>query len=196
METRKYLTCLWPGLSELWWRGRLSALPSAIGFALLLNGLIILRYHYPYWISPFLVRSAGWITFAAWLVWTIRGFRELPEILTPRDVSEEPDRFVEAHTAYLRGQWQVAETLLLGILSIEPRDPPALLLLSGVYRHTRRVGSAAALIRELQRLDVATAWELELQAEQRRIERDLEQESEGDGSETTEIRTAADLTAA
>ncbi|MEL6108013.1 MAG: hypothetical protein AAFU85_18465 [Planctomycetota bacterium] len=201
METRKYLTCLWPGLNELWWRGRLSALPSAIGFALLLNGLLILRYHYPYWLSPFLVRSAGWIAFVSWLVWTVRSFRELPELLTPRQVSDEPDRFDDAHSAYLRGEWKNAESLLLGILAIEPRDPPALLLLSGVYRQTRRVESAAALVGELRRLEVGTDWIVEIDAELRRIARDSERGSEDDNDKQTTAGSihpgpAADLTAA
>ena len=30
MEARYYVTCLWPGLAELWWRGRLSGLPAAV----------------------------------------------------------------------------------------------------------------------------------------------------------------------
>ena len=34
MEAKYYATCLWPGLPELWWRGRLNALTSAIGFGL------------------------------------------------------------------------------------------------------------------------------------------------------------------
>ncbi len=31
---KHYLTCLWPGLPEMWFRGQLAALPAALTFAL------------------------------------------------------------------------------------------------------------------------------------------------------------------
>ena len=53
--------------------------------------------------------------------------------------------FPQARTAYLRGDWAEAEGLLTDVLAIEPRDPPALLLLTGVYRHTGRLGGCFPL---------------------------------------------------
>lgn len=172
MDTRIYLTCLWPGLSELWWRGRLSALPVAIGFAVGLNSLLILKYLYPTWLDPLLVRSAWWVGIAVWICWSVKSVRELPALINPRAVTEQPDRFVEAQAAYLRGDWAATEPLLLGVLSIEPRDPPALLMLSGVYRHTGRFQNAAALIAEMRRLEIADRWLIEIEAESARIDRD------------------------
>jgi hypothetical protein len=204
MEIRNYLTCLWPGLSELWWRGRLSALPLAIGFAIGMNSLLVLKYLYPTWLDPMLVRSAWWVGVAAWIFWTIKAVRELPALLRPRMVADQPDRFVEAHMAYMRADWESAEPLLLGILAIEPRDPPALLLLSGLYRHTNRLQHAAVLIDEIRRLEIADAWQIEIDAEASRIHREGESSSEdeeasGTGSEDESDESdesAADLTAA
>ena len=178
MHLSNYLTCLWPGLSELWWRGRLSALPLAIGFALAFNALLVMRYLYPTWVDPWLIGSAWWIGIVMWGVWTVKSMRALPELLQPRHVSQQPDCFPEAQQAFLAEQWDVAEARLLAVLEIEPRDPPALLLLSGVYRHTDRAGYAAALIQELQRLEVAAAWEIEIQAEAERVQRWLELQAE------------------
>ena len=201
MDYRNYLTCLWPGLSELWWRGRLSALPLAIGFAIGLNSLLLLNYIYPTWLDPMLVRSAWWVGMAIWICWTIKSVRELPALLHPREVADQPDRFVEAQAAYLRADWDTAEPLLLGILAIEPRDPPALLLLSGVYRHTERRSSAAALVAEMRRLEVTDDWRIEIDAEASRVARDAAVPEEGEegqetatAAETAEV--AADLTAA
>lgn len=174
MDIRNYLTCLWPGLSELWWRGRLSALPLAVGFAIGLNSLLALKFFFPDWLNPLLVRSAWWVGIAAWGYWTVRSVRELPALLEPRAVSQQPDRFGEAQTAYLRGQWDAAEPLLLGVLAVEPRDPPALLLLSGVYRHTGRLENASSLIQELRRLEIADRWHLEIEAEETRLARDVQ----------------------
>ncbi len=195
MESRHYLTCLWPGLPELWWRGRLSALLPAIAFAMGLNLLLIMRFIYPQWLSGTLVRVAFWVAVASWIFYVVRSFRELPLIIAPRTVSEEPDRFDEAQYEYLQSNWAAAEKLLLGVLAIEPRDPPALLLLSGVYRHTDRLSQAKVLIHELSRLEIADSWWLEIEAEQRRIARDLETSGAQESTES-EDNPAADLTAA
>ena len=188
MDIRNYLTCLWPGLSELWWRGRLSALPLAVGFAIGLNSLLALKFFFPDWLNPLLVRSAWWVGIAAWGYWTVRSVRELPALLEPRAVSQHPDRFGEAQTAYLRGQWDTAEPLLLGVLAVEPRDPPALLLLSGVYRHTGRLENASSLLQELRRLEIADRWHLEIDAEEARLSRDVQfagEQAAGDPEEKT-----------
>lgn len=195
MDIRNYSTCLWPGLSELWWRGRLSALPLAIGFAFGLNALLVLKYFYPTWLDPMLVRSAWWVGVVAWVCWTIKSVKELPALIAPRTVTEQPDRFVEAQASYLRADWDSAEPLLLGILGIEPRDPPALLMLSGLYRHTGRLENAALLVDELRRLEVADHWQIEIDAEADRIVRDAElsDDSEPDDQEEPE-QVAGDAT--
>ena len=60
------------------------------------------------------------------------------------------------------------------MLAIEPRDPPALLLLTGVYRHTGRLEAAELLLREVSRLEVADAWVLEIETESKRLTRAVE----------------------
>ena len=195
MELRHYLTCLWPGLPELWWRGRLSALPPAIAFAMGLNLLLIMRFIYPEWLSGTLVRIACWVAIASWVFYVVRSVRDVPRIIVPREVCEQPDRFQEAQWEYLQSNWREAEKLLLGVLAIEPRDPPALLLLSGVYRHTSRPSQAEILIQEMSRLEVADAWRLEIEAEQRRIVRDIQSRQAKESSEESDYH-AADLTAA
>ena len=98
------------------------------------------------------MRVAFWVAVVTWIFYVIRSMRELPKIIAPRTVSEQPDRFPEAQLEYLRGNWVKSEKLLLGVLAIEPRDPPALLMLSGVYRHTDRMLEARMLMGELTRL--------------------------------------------
>ncbi|QDT01897.1 hypothetical protein K227x_02660 [Rubripirellula lacrimiformis] len=156
-------------MAELWWRGRLSALPLAIGFALALNAVLVTGYIYPEWMSGGLVSMAFWIGVVAWGFTVVRSVRELPSIVAPRSVTDEPDRFVEAHQAFLQANYSEAETLLNQVLAIETRDPPALLLLSGVYRHTGRLESAEMLLDEIRRLEVSDRWFLEIRAEAKRL---------------------------
>jgi hypothetical protein len=174
MEARYYVTCLWPGLAELWWRGRLSALPTAIAFAFALNLLLVARYLYPDWMAGGLVSMAFWIGILAWISYVVHSTRELPSLIAPRSVSDQPDRFPEARVAYLRGEWTEAERLLLDVLAIEPRDPPALLLLTGVYRHTGRLDAAEVLLNEITTLEIADSWFIEVEAETQRLKLAIE----------------------
>lgn len=198
MEARYYTTCLWPGLAELWWRGRLSALPAAIAFTFALNLLLVARYLYPDWMAGGLVSMASWIGILAWVFYVIRATRELPSLIAPRSVSDQPDRFPEAQTAYLRGQWEEAERLLIDVLAIEPRDPPALLLLTGVYRHTGRLNAAEVLLKEITTIEIADTWFVEVEAESRRLQLAIEAaqaaSSSESESEATMNQDAADLT--
>lgn len=115
---------------------------------------------------------AGWVGVAIWLFCVVRSVREMPLLLNPRRASGQPDRFAEAHQAYLRGQWAEAESLLSDCLAIENRDPPALILLCGVYRHTARLEAAERLLEEIRLTEAADGWWLEVAAEQNRLERD------------------------
>jgi len=172
LDRKLYLSCLWPGLPELWWRGRVSALPTALAFAAAANFLLVARFIYPEWLASGLVRMAGWVGVAIWLFCVVRSIREMPLLLNPRRASGQPDRFVEAHQAYLRGRWTEAESLLSDCLAIENRDPPSLILLCGVYRHTARLEAAQRLLEEIRLTEAADRWWLEVAAEQNRLDRD------------------------
>lgn len=190
MGTVHYLSCLWPGLPELWWRGRLSSLPIAIGFACALNFVLITRYVYPFWLPSGLAAMAFWFGLVAYCIFTIRRIRELPEIVAPRSASDQPDRFVEAQQAFLKADWKTAEQLLNEVLAIEHRDPPALLLLASVYRQSNRFESASMLMQEIHRLEVADAWYLEVHAEKQRLDRAIERASEQENEKTSDEKTA------
>lgn len=173
MDARRYLTCLWPGLSELWYRGRPSGLPAALAFAAALNFLLVARFLYPEWLTPLLVKIACWTAALVWAVSVARAVRELQAIVDPRAASDRADRFGEAHAQYLRGHWIDAESLLTECLDVESRDPPALLLLAGIYRHTGRPEAAAAALDQLDRMEAAQGWWLERRAERARLARSL-----------------------
>ena len=199
MEARYYVTCLWPGLAELWWRGRLSALSAAIPFTIGINLFLVTRFIYPGWIAPGLVSMAFWVGIVAWGFYLARSVRELPNLLSPREVSQEPDLFPQAREAFLRGNWTKAEKLLTEVLSIEPRDPPALLLLTSIYRHTDRLESAEILLEQISRLEVSDHWALEITIEAKRLKTAIEAASQelakDPESRQNGDNDAADLTA-
>lgn len=161
----------------------MAALPTAVAFAAAVNFLLVARFIYPEWLTLTLVRMAGWVGVAVWLFCVLRSVREMPALLNPRLVSEQPDRFVEAHLAYLRAQWPEAESLLADCLSVENRDPPALLLLAGVYRHTGRGEAAERLLEEIRRTEAADRWWLEVDGEEKRLRRDQHYHANGSDSD-------------
>lgn len=175
IRAKHYFTCLWPGLSELWWRGRLSALPAAVAFAAVINVLLIAKFVYAGWLSGALVWLAILVVGATWAVLTVRSIRELPSLLTPRQASDQPDRFSEAHEAYLRGNYEIAEEALTATLAIEPRDPPALLLLAGVYRHRGRLHAAEMLLSGMEKLESTRLWRTQWESEHDRLDRAIEE---------------------
>lgn len=171
MPRSYYLACLWPGLPELWFRGQLASLPIAVAFAAALNAVLITRHIYPGWLPAAITSMAFWIGGALWVVCAIHSVRELPLLVCPRVVSESPDRFAEAHAAYLAGRYEAAEELVGEVLAIEARDPPALLMLVGIYRHTGRLESAGILLDEIRRTEAADPWFLEISLEEKRLTR-------------------------
>lgn len=169
MSGKMYATCVWPGLTDLWWRGRLSALPYAIAFGGVLNLYLIAQFVYPEWLPKSVNQLIFWVGFPIWLLFIFRDIKLLPSTVNDEQTLSTEDLFNDALAHTLRKQYVEAEGLLTDMLAIEPRDPPALLLLAGLYRTTNRYDAANLLLREMRRLEVADRWWLEIQAEERRI---------------------------
>lgn len=184
MPLSHYLCCLWPGLPELWFRGRSSALPVAIGFAWVLNTLLVARYIYPEWLEPMAVKTFFWGFVVVWAVLFFRTARRLPAFLAPRHVAGVEDCYEAASAEFLKGHWFEAEALLVQCLTVDARDALSLLLLAGVYRHTQRYAAAQQTLDELATLETGEAWWLERDIEQRRLDRLLDQADAETGEET------------
>lgn len=180
MDISRYIVCLWPGLPELWYRGRWSGLPAAIMFACCVNFLIVARFIYPEWLVPALVRVACWVGIGVWGMLVVRAAGRLPALLHPRAISETPDAFPEARRLYLCGQWPEAEAVLASCLEIDARDSQAMLLLASVYRQTGRFDAAQRSLDQLSRLETGDAWWLEVAAERQRLQRHVEASEESD----------------
>lgn len=159
----------------------MASLPTALAFTVALNLLLVAKFLYPEWLGYGLVRMAGWVAVGLWGYLVLRGVIELPVLLNPRQASGRPDRFGEAHLACLRADWMQAEALLAECLGIEPRDPPALLMLSAVYRRTGRLEASERLIEDIRLTEAADRWWLEIEAEQQRLRRDRQRLAEHSG---------------
>src|SRR5688500_18920436 len=98
MSQGRWLTCLWPGLAELWLVGSWSGLFQAVGFAILLNGALTTTLVWTELLSPE-VRFAGWTAVATlwllgiWSAWRTTLARHEPD----------GDLFSSALAEYLQG---------------------------------------------------------------------------------------------
>lgn len=183
MIRKRYVTCLWPGLTEIWWLGRLTALPYAIAFMLILNIYLVICFVYPDWLPSSVEGLIFWVGLPTWLLFCLHDFKAFPELSPKHDSPDTADLYNRALAHTLRKHHAEAEGLLTDMLAIEPRDPPALLLLAGLYRDTDRLEASNLLLHEMRRLEVADRWWLEIEAEQRRNNQQMSESiSKTDGS--------------
>lgn len=189
MLSTPWITCLWPGLSELWVRGRWTGLVWALGFTLLLNAALVSKGVWPE-LGNFWIRSGLWyLVLGFWLANSIwMGVRLASGSLDAHDASAD-QLFQTAQTSYLRGQWFQAEAVLLRLLRREPGDAEALLLLATLKRHTQQFEEAREILEKLERLDASRRWWFEIHREKQLLTEREEGETE---AHRMSSKTAAD----
>jgi hypothetical protein len=166
MSQGRWLTCLWPGLAELWLAGWWSGLLQAIGFAILLNGALVTTLVWTELLSPE-VRFAGWTAVAT--LWVLGIWSAWRTTLTRRE--PDGDLFSSALSEYLQGNWFAAEAMLDQLVKADARDIEARLLLATLFRRTGRLEEARAALDRLSRSQGAEKWELEILRERSLMER-------------------------
>jgi len=167
---RVKVTCLWPGLPELWVRGNWRGLGPAVVFTVWLNAALIARFCYSDWIDPWALRAVGMCLAGWWLVASYRALRSWPKWTQPLPrAAAATDPYRDAQAAYLRGQWLECEQHLRRCLATDPRDAPALLLLSSVYRRIGRLYAARQTLDRLSQLEAGDPWWLEVRRERARL---------------------------
>lgn len=179
------LSCFWPGLARAWWRGSVAGLAAALGFGWGLSILMLATFVWPNWFSPWLVAVCWLAMLVFWLVESVRSHWHLGRLQRDAGPVAGDERFGQAQSEYLRGNWFEAESLLHAILTETPRDAESHLLLAGVLRHSRRWSSALRRLEQLELLDTAARWTFEIRRERQLIEQRQEEylASQGDVSE-------------
>lgn len=191
VNLRTLLTCLWPGLAPLWWRGSWQGLVEATVFAAGLNLLLTATFVWPQWVeAPW--PMVGWVALSGyWLVATWRSCQALPRLIDGKPDGISEGLFRQAQAEYLKGNWYDAEKLIGQLLQRRPRDVEGLLLLATLYRHTGRPTEGLATLDRLERLDGAGRWILEITTERRRLMQ-LAEEGRGSSGAASNITAAAE----
>lgn len=164
MRLLRLATCLWPGLPQLWIAGSYSGLALAVGFALLVNLVLVSTLAWTELLNETLSLAAWAGVTAFWLVSAWISFRWL--LQEPAGGTTVADElFREAQLSYLQANWLDAEVALGRLLDRQPRDIEARLLLATLYRHNDRWDEAETQLRVLEKLDEAVKWQVELRRE-------------------------------
>lgn len=169
------ILCLWPGLPQLWLAGAWSGLALAIGFACLLDLLLLTTLLWTQWVEP-AFRVAGWTAVAVlWSVSIVTGWRWSHERGTGRRAARQQDLFPRALGEYLKGNWYEAEAACKNMLRRVPGDVQTRLLLATLLRRTRRWPEAHEQLAALKRLEAVAAWNFEIAEEEQRLAEAQEQ---------------------
>jgi len=171
MQASSFVTCFWPGLPQLWWRGDWRALLTALGFAAAVNLALVSSFLWPEMLpSPLL--AIGWVGILAfWTICIWHGRRCVPRIRGVHSNREHDTLFVRAQAEYLRGHWFEAETLIGQLLDQQNSDVDAQLMLATLYRRTGRIEDGQSKLQELERMDGAEKWALEMAREREMLDR-------------------------
>ena len=110
----------WPGLPQLWRRGDWSGLALALGFALLLNLVLLTTFVWTELVTPS-VAVAAWVVVAGfWLASFISSWRSGFE--QGRAPTAQEDLFPTAVAEYLKGNWYDVEQICQRLLRRNDRD--------------------------------------------------------------------------
>lgn len=175
-------TTLWPGLVSVWYQGSARGLLLSVLFSWIICFLLTATFVWRNWVTGWAVASL-WIAVGMyWLFEFIRSQFQVSALARPNS-AESQELFSKAQHDYLKGKWYEAEAKLLDLTNSRPDDAPAILLLVGVLRHTKRWKPAMRRLEQLSLLDVASAWQFEIVRE-----RNLIQEAMQEGDEPEQAK--------
>ena len=179
MQRIPIIFTLWPGLPQLWLHGRWLGLAKAVGFAALLNFVLIATYVQTDLISKAYLIMA-WI--ACGLIWSSAILLNDADanVSTANELdsekAEEFDRlFVSAQSEYLQGHLDEAENLFERLIWLRPSDLDARLYLATIFRHRGRIRHANRHLDLIEKFDQVTKWQFQIEDE-RRLLSELEEE--------------------
>jgi hypothetical protein len=158
-------------LPRVWAHGDVVALLWSVSFAVLLNFAIVVAFVWPELVSPAVRVALWWGLAGIWLaslVWSIRRLRIEPA--GPHQASDLDALFVRAQQECLRGDWYPAEASLRKLIRAHAGDVDGRLMLATLLRHTGRTDEARRELKQLERLESAEKWRLEIRQEYERLD--------------------------
>lgn len=170
MRFARWLTPLWPGLTQLWFAGDWWGLALGCGFAWMLNLAVVTSLVWTEWLDPW-SRTGVWVLLL--LVWTASvtlSFRQLLGHKPQQAAKAAEDLFRSAQREYLSGNWIKVEQLLTQLLEVNGKDVDAHLMMVSLLRRTGQLSEASERLRRLTAMDGAEKWDSEIARERRLLD--------------------------
>jgi len=156
------LAAVWPGLPELWQRGTPTAIGQALCFSILLNLCIVSTWGWTEVLENG-VRATAWLVTLGFWGWGVVGNRRfLLAVSYSSAQAASGDLFPAAQREYLRGNWLETERLVSELLSRNPSDVEAQLLLVALLRQTDNATAALEQLDAAERMTGCERWRLEI----------------------------------
>jgi hypothetical protein len=184
MRWARWITLVWPGLTQLWFSGTLWGLAVGCGFAWLVNLAVVSTFVWTELIGP-------WSRVGVWgllvLVWTgslSLSFRQL-RLRDPAEIrAKADDLFRRAQGEYLSGNWVGAEQLLAEVLRLDRQDVDTRMMLVSLLRRTGQLTEAADQLRRLDATEGSEKWQSEIERERKFLEEQLGQHATDQQTDT------------
>jgi thioredoxin-like negative regulator of GroEL len=142
-------------------------LALALGFALLLNVVLLTTFVWTELVAPSIAIAAWTVVAGFWLVSFVSSWRNGFELGGASAAQE--DLFPTAVAEYLKGNWYDVEQICQRMLRRNDRDVDAQLLLATACRHTVRYDEAQRRLEHLATFDAAGKWAWEIRDEFERL---------------------------
>jgi hypothetical protein len=163
MRFRRWAICAWPGLADTWQRGDLAALLLAIGFALLLNLVMLTTFVWTEMVSQPIALTAWTVVLGLWGASFVSSVRSVRAAAAAAAGAE--DLFPAILGEYLKGNWLEAERLCRQSLRSDEHDVDAQLMLATIGRRTRRFDEAERVLDKLAHTPGSAKWGFEIRDE-------------------------------
>src|SRR5215475_10684356 len=173
MRWARWITLVWPGLTQLWFSGTLWGLAVGCGFAWLVNLAVVSTFVWTELIGPWSRIGVWGLLLLAWTGSLSLSFRQL-WLRDPAEIrAKAEDLFRRAQGEYLSGNWIGAERLLMEVLQLDRQDVDAQMLLVSLLRRTGQLAEAADQLRRLGATEGSEKWRSEIERERRLLEEQL-----------------------
>jgi signal transduction histidine kinase len=175
MRWARWITPLWPGLTQLWLAGSWWGLAVGCSFAWLASFAIVSTLLWTEWIDPW-SRLGVWVLLGmVWLASATLSIRQLLGFGPPETAKAAEDLFRQAQREYLNGNWIRAEQLLTQLLGANRKDVDAHFMMASLLRRTGQLAEATQRLRQLEAMDGAEKWKSEIARERKLLDELLKQ---------------------
>ena len=156
---------MYPGYSGIVQYGHRSFLAIALCFAFLFDAFLFANF---YWTALISVSQRNILIVAligAWGALFVAAAYWKHRLKAAAQPEQNDETFRQTICHYLRGDWFVAESLILPYLKKYPKDIEMLLLQATTYRHAKRYEEALLVLDKLQLLQNSRSWFAEVETE-------------------------------